>query len=304
VPDAARDASIDATNDPTTDPGVDAGCTSDNQCGPLTPHCNTNTGACVSRVAVAVTPANPSIAAGSTQQFAATMTYSDTSTGDVTALATWASSIPTIASVNPGTPGLATGVAQGVTTISATFAGLAGGTQLTVTVATLTTIQVTPPNPTNALGTTRQFTATGTYSDNSTQDLTASLAWTSSSVGVASVSPGGLVTATAPGTTNVSASVGGNTGTAGLHVSPLRLVTVRPLLSIMRTGGARALTATGRFANGVTATINDQVTWSSTNPGVAGVSPQGVVTSGAPGVTIIVARFGSSFSIPALVLVL
>jgi len=38
-----------------------------------------------------------------------------------------------------------------------------------------------------------------------------------------------------------------------------------------------------------------------TNPGGAGVSPQGVVTSGSPGVTIIVARFGTTFSIPALV---
>ncbi|HEY4402669.1 MAG TPA: Ig-like domain-containing protein, partial [Acidimicrobiia bacterium] len=174
----------------------------------------------------------------------------------------------------------------------------------TTAVAALQSISVAPANKTLAPGMTQQYTATGTYSDNSTQDLTASSAWTSSSVGVASVSSGGLVTATAPGTTNVSASAGGTTGATGLHVSPLRLITLRPLLSIVRTGGTRALTATGRFANGVTATINDQVTWSSTNPGVAGVSPQGVVTSGAPGLTIIVARFGSSFSIPALVLVL
>ena len=151
---------------------------------------------------------------------------------------------------------------------------------------------------------TQQYTATGTYSDNSTQDLTASSAWTSSSAGVASVSPGGLVTTTAPGTTNVSVSNSGKTGAAGLHVSPLRLITVRPLLSILRPGATRALTATGRFANGVTATLNDQVGWSSTNPSVAGVSPQGVITSSSPGVTIIVARFGNTISIPALVLVL
>ena len=174
----------------------------------------------------------------------------------------------------------------------------------TTAVAALQSIAVSPANKTLAPGMTQQYTATGTYSDNSTQDLTASSAWTSSSAGVASVSPSGLVTATAPGTMNVSASVGGKTGSAGLHVSRLRLITVRPLLSIVRTGGTRALTATGRFANGVTTTINDQVTWSSTNPGVAGVSPQGVVTSGSPGVTIIVARFGNTFSIPALVLVL
>ena len=174
----------------------------------------------------------------------------------------------------------------------------------TTAVAALQSIAVSPANKTLAPGMTQQYTATGTYSDSSTQDLTASSAWTSSSAGVASVSPSGLGTAIAPGVTNVSASVGGKTGAAALHVSPLRLITVRPLLSIMRTGGTRALTATGRFANGVTATINDQVTWSSTNPGVAGVSAQGVVTSASPGVTILVARFGNTFSIPALVLVL
>ena len=39
-------------------------------------------------------------------------------------------------------------------------------------------------------------------------------------------------------------------------------------------------------------------------PGVAVVSSHGVVTSGSPGVTIVVARFRNAFSIPALVLVL
>src|SRR5689334_10507994 len=136
-PDAPRDATADFGNDAIVivDAGTDAGCSSDNQCGQLTPHCNTTTGQCVSRVAIAVTPANPTIAAGTTQQFAATMTYSDSSTGDVTALATWASSNTTVATVAPGTPGLATGLVQGATTISAIYAGLAAGTQLNVTMA-------------------------------------------------------------------------------------------------------------------------------------------------------------------------
>jgi hypothetical protein len=46
------------------------------------------------------------------------------------------------------------------------------------------------------------------------------------------------------------------------------------------------------------------VRWSSTNPGIAGVSPQGMVTSSSRGVTIVVARSGNTISIPALVLVL
>ena len=43
---------------------------------------------------------------------------------------------------------------------------------LTVTAATLVSIAVTPPSPSIAKGLTQQFTATGTYTDNSTQNLT------------------------------------------------------------------------------------------------------------------------------------
>ena len=49
---------------------------------------------------IAVTPANPSIKVGATQQFAATGTYSDGSTQDITASATWSSSDETKATIN------------------------------------------------------------------------------------------------------------------------------------------------------------------------------------------------------------
>jgi hypothetical protein len=141
-------------------------------------------------------------------------------------------------------------------------------------------------------------------SDASAQDLTGTANWSSTAPGIAGVNARGLAQATAPGATTVAASVGAVSGNQSLKVSPLRLITVRPVLSILRPGATRSLTATGRFANGIAATLNDQVRWSSTNPGVARVSPQGLVTSGSPGVTIIVARFGNTISDPALVLVL
>src|SRR6266567_8099753 len=53
--------------------------------------------------------------------------------------------------------------------------------------ATLVSIGVTPANPNLPQGLTRQFTATGTYSDSSTQDLTAQVAWSSSNTGVATI---------------------------------------------------------------------------------------------------------------------
>src|SRR5438034_2084228 len=57
-----------------------------------------------------------------------------------------------------------------------------GGSSVHVTAknATLVSIGVTPANPNLPQGLTGQFTATWTYSDNITQDLTAQLDWSSS----------------------------------------------------------------------------------------------------------------------------
>ena len=85
---------------------------------------------------IAVTPANPSIVAGTTQQFTATGTYSDSSTADLTGSVTWASDTSAAATINAG--GLATGVAAGTSTISATLGPVSGSTMLTVTPVTHT----------------------------------------------------------------------------------------------------------------------------------------------------------------------
>src|SRR5581483_11982471 len=106
---------------------------------------------------------------GLTQQFTATGTYSDNSTQNITSSVTWASATTTVATITAA--GLATGVGTGTSTISATLGGISGSTVLTVTAAALQSIAVTPANPTIAKGLTQQFTATGTYSDNSTQNL-------------------------------------------------------------------------------------------------------------------------------------
>jgi Bacterial Ig-like domain (group 2) len=80
----------------------------------------TVTAAEVTLQSIAVTPLSPSIAAGNTQQFTATGTYSDNSTKNITGSVTWASSNPLFATI-ASTTGLATGVALGTTEITATL---------------------------------------------------------------------------------------------------------------------------------------------------------------------------------------
>jgi hypothetical protein len=84
---------------------------------------------------ISVTPANPSVAVGATQQFTATGTYSDGSTANLTNQATWASSTTARATINSS--GLATGVSAGSTTITATSGSVSGTTGMSVTAAAL-----------------------------------------------------------------------------------------------------------------------------------------------------------------------
>jgi DNA/RNA endonuclease G (NUC1) len=90
---------------------------------------------------VAVTPSNPSVVQGGTQQFTATAT--DASGSPIPGVSfTWASATTTVATVN--TTGLATGVSAGTSTISATAPnGVKGSTVLTVTSAPPPTMPAT-----------------------------------------------------------------------------------------------------------------------------------------------------------------
>ena len=87
-------------------------------------------------VSIAVTPAAPSIAAGQTRQFAAMGTYNDKSIANITSIVTWTSSnvaTATIQTTGKANPGLATGLAAGTITITATLGTISATTTLTVT---------------------------------------------------------------------------------------------------------------------------------------------------------------------------
>src|SRR5215469_3996659 len=77
-------------------------------------------------VSISVTPNNPIVFAGDTQQFTATGNYSDGSTLDLTNAAAWASSDTTVATFNAS--GLATTSLAGATNTTATYNGVASPT--------------------------------------------------------------------------------------------------------------------------------------------------------------------------------
>jgi hypothetical protein len=89
-------------------------------------------------------------------------------------------------------------------------------------VRTLTSIAVTPAPANLVVGATQQFTATATYSNNTTANITSQVTWASSDTTKASItSPGGLATGVAAGSTNITARLSGITSAAiTLTVTP------------------------------------------------------------------------------------
>jgi hypothetical protein len=90
--------------------------------------------------------------------------------------------------------------------------------------ATLTSIAVTPTNPTIQAGSTTPFTATGTYSDSSTQNITTQVSWSSSKTSVATINSSGVASAVAGGNSTITATQGSINGSTTLTVQPAGLV--------------------------------------------------------------------------------
>src|SRR5207244_11914926 len=71
-----------------------------------------------------------------------------------------------------------------------------------------------------SIGQTVQLTATATFSDGATQNVSATATWQSSNSSVATVSSSGLVTAVASGPVTIMATYQGKSGLAKVQVSP------------------------------------------------------------------------------------
>ena len=241
---------------------------------------------------IEVTAANPSLAAGTTLQFAATAIYSDQSHTDVTRQAVWTSSSTGIATVE-ASAGLATGVATGTATIGAGFGGRSGETKLTVTPATVVSLAITPASTKLAAGTSQQLAVTGIFTDGTKQDVGSNVSWTSSKPTVATVDGNGLAKSIVPGQTSITASCklasvcGAISASATLDVSAATVValTVSPPVASIASGFSQQLAVSGVFTDNTTQDLGAQVSWSSSNTVVAAVDSNGLANSQAPGRT-------------------
>jgi len=199
---------------------------------------------------------------------------------------TWATSNDAVATVSAS--GLVGGVTLGQATITASCEGVPGTAIVTVSNVAAASVSITQP-ATLRTGESAQLAAT--VRDAANTVLTGrSVSWTSSSTGVATITTEGLVAAVAPGTSTITATSEGKSGTATLTVVawPVYTVTVTPAPATVSQGGTVQLTATTRDTLSRVLT-GRTVAWTSSNSAVATVSSAGLVTGVAAGSATITA---------------
>ena len=213
----------------------------------------------------------------------------------------WTSSDMAVAAVSG--EGLVTAVGNGSITITARSGSASASVPVTV-MQSAGSVVVEPTTATlMSLGETVQLTAT-VLDGNGQPVAGAEVTWSSSHESVATVSGEGLVTAVGNGSVTITARSG--SASASVPVTVMQSagsVVIEPSsATLMSLGETVQLTATVLDQNGQPV-ARAEVTWSSSDAGVATVSGQGLVTAVGNGSVTITARSGSaSASVPVTVM--
>ncbi|WP_242356397.1 Ig-like domain-containing protein [Anaeromyxobacter sp. SG64] len=230
-----------------------------------------------------------SVLVGESVRLAAVGTYSDGTTRDVTAEVVWSSAAPEIVAVSNAAAdaGLATSASVGTSEVTATepMSGVTGRVTVEV-VPPIVSLAVSPIDPTLLVGTTLQLQADGTLVDDTTADVTATVTWTTSDAAIATVSPGGLVTAVAVGTATITAVEPVSGATASITVEVTTLPAALSYLGLSRGSviGGGPVQIVGTVALTSPATEDVVVTLTSSNAAV-GVPETVTVPAGAQSAT-------------------
>lgn len=185
---------------------------------------------------------------------------------------TWSSSAQAIVTVGSSS-GLATAVADGDATITATTDGVAGSASLTVAQA-VSSVAVTPASGNlTSVGATLQFSAVAKDA-NGNAVAGKSFTWASSDQLVATVDAAGLATAVANGTVTITATTDAVDGTAQLSIAPaVATIDVTPAIGeLNQIGATLQFLAVAKDANG-NDILGKTFTWASSNDLIATIGP-------------------------------
>jgi hypothetical protein len=248
-------------------------------------------------VSISLNPNNPTLPLGAIQRFTAIGTFSDSSTQTLVSV-TWSSTNNAVATVTDDETNLGAVLAltQGSTTISACTGSICGTIPLTVGPAALVSLAIAPINPSTPLGLAQQFSATGTYTDGSTQDLTSSATWSSSAPTVSTVTAG-LASALSQGSASITATSGSATATTTLTVGPPQIASnaIIPANPSVALGLSVQFTAVSVYTDGSTQPFTGALRWISSDATVATIDSNGLAsTVGQGSITITVLHLAGS----------
>jgi hypothetical protein len=257
-------------------------------------------------VQLTVTRSRSVVRVGSTSTLQAFATLADGTTGvDVTSSVSWSASAPGIVAL---TGNQATGIASGQVDVTAT--DLASGIQSNPTagtlrvVANLASIRVTPTKRVLPIKRSTRYRAIGAFEGGIELDITGDCDLSLSQPIVGTLEASGRFRAANPGTSAVRAvdrATGVAAGTTGGNgqvevVGKLAALTVTPASLAVPVGGSTALKAKANFVGYCQQyTYTRRIAWSSSDPSVATVDREGLVSCLTDGtVTISVRDRGGS----------
>ncbi len=244
-------------------------------------------------VSIAVTPQSPSLTPNHSIQLSATGTFTDGSVQDLSSAVAWLST--STGTLTISSTGLATANLPGAVSVTAIKGNVTGSDKLMVALPTLVSIALSPQNISLTPAHSAQLKATGTYSDGSTQDVSASVTWGASPNGIVAVSDKGLATGKALGAATIT------TVSAGVSATDAVAVVAPTLESILIASGrasipvgiSQQLSATGKYNDGSTKNLTSSVQWSSSELTVLSIDSQGMATANALGTVTVTATSGT-----------
>ena len=275
-----------------------ARCSSEGPASPTAQATHDETGA--GAVQLLLSPSNPQIARGTAQQFSLRVRGPNGRTRDVTARGAWSVAATDGGVVHTSGDGLVALEAPGRYQVTVTYEGQELRTPIVVTTAALRSLSVTPTAPKVAKGLTQQLKATASFTDGTTQDVTALAGWSVKDVTgtrVATVNSTGLAAAKAEGKARITARYLTSSASATLEVTAATVSTlsVAPPDPTIAKGTEQSFTARATFSDGTVQDVTALADWVITDvmgSGVASIDGTGTALGEAAGQAKVSAEYG------------
>ncbi len=244
---------------------------------------------------------------GTSEKLTVTGYFSDFSTQDITDQVSWLVDDETVVELDSSNASmLALGI--GSASLTASFSGLGSTVRVVVNDATLSHIEIQPVAPSIAAGFKQGFTATGVFSDQSTQDITQLVSWHSSQPSLADIDNRIDFKGSAEGFNTGAAVISANyqqmTASTVLTVDDATLVNIEvtPAHLNIVAGLQQQFAATAFYSDGSQQLVTDQVEWTSSDKPVSHLTGDipGLFKANLPGATKIIASLNDMQSFTSM----